>query len=278
MKLRNICVTKISKSLPPPKITSQYIKNIKKNNIFALYEKDNFLLENDFVKDKKIISISPGGFKGIYMLGICTYIKDNFDLSNYVFSGSSAGGWNALMMCCNKDFSEYKHQIVDYSIKNSNSIFELESLMKLKLLQYFTTDDFDLRKLFIGVTTFNNFYPNTIIFSGFNDLADAIDACIASSHIPFVTGGLTHKYHNLYSFDGGFSRYPYLNISNTALHITPSIWQTSKKHTVIGDINEYTTLFSKNKYNFDILYENGYKDAHKNRVFLQYSLGTKLEE
>ena len=57
--------------------------------------------------DQKIISITPGGFKGFYTLGICHYLKDNYDLSEFLYSGASAGSWNALFLSFkgnNKDF------------------------------------------------------------------------------------------------------------------------------------------------------------------------------
>ena len=46
----------------------------------------------------KIISISPGGFKGFYQLGISSYIKDNYYTENILFTGASAGAWVSLMM------------------------------------------------------------------------------------------------------------------------------------------------------------------------------------
>ena len=90
-------------------------------------------------------------------------------------------------------------------------------------------NDFDLKRLFIGVTTVNNFKIQTNIFSDFNYLEDAIDCCIASSHIPLITGNLTNRYRKFYTFDGGFSKYPYLNITNSTLHVCPEMWFELKK-------------------------------------------------
>jgi hypothetical protein len=42
--------------------------------------------------------------------------------------------------------------------------------MKTRILQHYTTEDFDLRRLFIGVTTLNGFYPETTIYSDFQNL------------------------------------------------------------------------------------------------------------
>jgi len=236
--------------------------------------KEDYINQNEYIKNKKIISISPGGYKGVYMLGMCVYIKDNFNLDNFIFSGASAGAWNSLMLCCKKDIHFFKTDIVDYSIQNSKTIMELEYLMKKKILQYYTTDDFDLKKLFIGVTELNGYYPETQIFTNFNNLEDAINCCIASSHIPLVTGGIINKYNNRFTFDGGFSKTPYLNVSENVLHITPSMWNKEQnvKRNSIRDLNEFTTLFSKHKFNFTELYINGYHDAKKNHDYLKSRL------
>jgi hypothetical protein len=258
---------------------TQYIKSIRNNNILNVNEKDKLFTQNEYIKNKKIISISPGGYKGVYLLGTCLYIKDNYNLDNYIFTGASAGAWNALMMCCKKDLKLLKNEIVDYSIQNSNTIFELEYMMKKRILSYYTTDDFDLKKLFIGVTSLQWYcIPKTIIFSDFESLEDAINCCIASSHIPLITGGFINKYHDILSFDGGFSAYPYLNISNSILHISPDLWNDKKiLFNQFSDLNEFTTLFSKNKYNFTELYNKGYNDAAKNNVFLKYIFDIPLE-
>jgi len=161
---------------------------------------------------------------------------------------------------------EIQEQLVDNTIQNASSIFDMEQKLKSKILNKYTIDDFDLRRLFIGVTTVNQYTYNTTIFSGFNNLEDAVNCCIASSHIPMVTGGLTNIYQNFFSFDGGFSKYPYLNITKPVLHITPSIWNkndTNKNRKL--RITDYTTLFSKNKFIFIDMVDKGYRDAHENK-------------
>ena len=90
---------------------------------------------------------------------------------------------------------------------------------------------FNFSKLFIGVTQYKNCQFTTNIYTNFVDLEDAIDCCIASSHIPFITNnGFTYKYLNTYSFDGGFSVNPYIN-KPSHLIIKPDIW--NKKNNII---------------------------------------------
>ena len=102
-----------------------------------------------------------------------------------------------------------------------------------------------------------------IIFSNFIDLEDALNCCIASSHIPFVTGGLFNKYKEIYTFDGGFSKYPYYSEIKPTLHITPSMWNKSSDKSWYN-VEDYTTLLCKTKYNFMELYQQGYDDTKKN--------------
>jgi hypothetical protein len=239
----------------------------KSNN--KTYQKDEIenWFSNSTVNSKKLITISPGGYKGFYMLGIVRFLKRNYNLSDYIFSGASAGSWNSLMLSFKHDIEDFKYNIMDESLQRAKSIADTEQMLKARLLKYYRTDDFDLAKLFIGVTSLKNNKPHTIIYTQFDTLEDAIDCCIASSHIPLISGNITHMYNNMLSFDGGFSKYPYFNISKPVLHITPSIW-TKQKPGMATSIQDYTTLFSKDKYNFSEIYDTGYIDSYKNKKIL----------
>jgi hypothetical protein len=255
-------------------IDTQNILNINSHHIFGENEVDKFLDENEFIKNKKLISISPGGIKGFYMLGICKYIKKNYDLDNYIFSGASAGAWNSLLLCFKRDLEEIQFSIMDKTIKKTNNLNELENLIKIKLLNTYTTNDFDLRRLFIGVTTIDNYRTNTTIFTGFDNLEDALNCCVASSHIPMITGGLTNVYRNILSFDGGFSKYPYLNTTKSLLHITPTIWKNNSMHKM--SINDYRRLFNRDKINYVDMIDTGFNDSRENKNYLDTVFDIKI--
>ena len=263
---------------------SQNIITNKNKLIYCEKDKELFLEDNNFIKNKKLISISPGGLKGFYELGVLSYIKDNYDMDKYIFSGASAGSWNALFMCFKKDTKHFVYTLLDYKVSQINNIKELELFLKYKLLSNYNSDDFDLRRLFIGVTTIKKLKPVTNIFSDFNSLEDAINCCIASSHIPLITGGFTNRYHDMYTFDGGFSNYPYLNFTENVLHITPSMWK--KLHNNENSVNNknnnnkpfldsFTSvnvilelfLMIRNR-NYMELFDNGYLDAKNNKELL----------
>jgi len=256
------------------KNTQNIITN-KNNNVFYEKDIDIYLKKNNFIQDKKLISISPGGIKGFYLMGVLNYIKQNYDLSDYIYSGASAGAWNSLFMCFNKNPNDFVYKMLSSDLKKIKSINELEYSIKYKILKSFSEDDFNLERLFIGVTTIQNNQFQTSIFSDFDNLEDAINCCIASSHIPLITGGLTNRYHDMYTFDGGFSTYPYLNLTQSVLHVSPSMWNQNnelknnkfkKKLQSILSIKDF--LFIKKNINFIELYDNGYADAKKNKVML----------
>ena len=218
-------------------------------------------------RGKKLITISPGGYKGFYTHGICLYIKENYDLTNYLFSGASAGSWNALFMSCKKDINLGSKYMIDSITKSSYNILELQQRCKQIILEHYITDDFDLDKLFIGVTVWHRFSPKTFIYSHFCDLEDAIDCCFASSHIPFITGNMMNTYKKLYSFDGGFSSNPYLDGLKSDFHITSNAWDmTSDKNPFT--LENLMALISKNKFDSNQLLQDGYQDAMNHKSYL----------
>lgn len=257
----------------------QYIISCKNNNIYSDNAAKLFLDENKFLFNKKLITVSPGGFKGFYLLGILTFIKETYETNDLIYSGASAGAWNSLFMCYKGNSFPFIYNLLDNNIKKSKSILELEYFIKYKLLSNYNDDDFDLNKLFIGVTTIQNLIPRTNIFSDFDTLEDAINCCVASSHIPFITGGITNKYHNMFTFDGGFSKYPYLD-RERLIHISPSMWNNADKediNTIKKNMKKYTEIFSISKNNLLELFDDGYYDAKKNKQYLDTIFIPKLK-
>jgi hypothetical protein len=71
-------------------------------------------------------------------------------------------------------------------------------------------------------------------------------------------------------------------VSSPVLRITPSMWKhinNTNTSTVYKEerlnISDYTTLFSRGKYNFRLLYEEGYNDAKLNQRYLDNILQKK---
>jgi len=210
-----------------------------------------YYMKSANLTDKKIISISGSGYYGFYNLGVCSYIKEHYDTSNYLFTGTSSGAWNSLFMTLKneKNIKRVKKLLMHNKLyKNKNAKQILETL-KNKLLKKYTMDDFDLSRLFIGLTSFGK----THIYTEFDDLQDVVDCCVSSSTVPFISGSIFNKYKNVCAFDGLFCNSPYLTTNENVLHIHHTMWNKNKKIKV--------SLFKTNFFNFEELYEKGYQDT-----------------
>ena len=315
-KYLSLFSTSIYKNLKYPSKLLRILKNPYTmsylNNVTSIGKKTKFFPMNTFYpsiighenifsesakpqKQKKLICISPGGFKGFYMMGVVAYIKTHYDLSDFIFSGASAGAWNAILCSYQGNITELIQKVIgnNHTLQKNDSIHDYKNLLKQRILENSNKDEYNLSSIHIGVTTLqygsftplniikertliksNNSFIKTSIFSDFVDLEDAINCCIASSHVPLITGRLMNKYKNLYTFDGGFSKYPYLHGIEPTLYITPDMWDPPKNKSLFN-IENYTTLLCKEKYNFTKLYENGYKDTEKNSKILDKIFSNK---
>ena len=240
------------------KISSQKYTIMDKKNK-KIYEKKN--IKKNF-NNKKIVSISPGGIQGFYFMGIMDFIKEKYDLSDIVFTGASAGAWVSLFSSYKYNTNEFVKNILNCNFNNTKTIMELQLTFKNNIMQNYKNEDFDLENIFLGVTVLKGFELSTNIFYNFENLEDAIDCCISSSHIPFLTGGIINKYNNEISFDGGFSNSPYLDINNTIFNINPSLWNKKGEKT---DFIDYHELTINSNQNFTQLYNKGYYNAKKNK-------------
>ena len=226
----------------------------------------NFIRTSKSYINNKIISISPGGYKGFYTLGVCHYLKQKYDLNDFYFSGASAGAWNALFLSFYGDDSEFIDEILNLPLSEKNNIQNLQYSLKNHLLYKFNTNDFDLQRLYIGVSRFNKYNFKPVIYNDFDSLEDALNCCIASSHIPFITGGLTFKYRNKFTFDGGFSKNAFLTNNHSTLLITPYIWESK----LMYDTNEFKLINKEPNINkLKYLYDIGYSDTLYNNDKLE---------
>ena len=245
--------------------------------LFDAIQSGKIIHNMNYIKNKKIISISPGGYKGFYTMGIANYIKTFYNMDDYIFSGASAGAWISLFMTYKGNTQELLDKLDIFSEKffqSSKNLFYVEQTIKHNLLNHFKTEDFDLSKLFIGVVQMDQLHMNTHIYTDFTSLEDAIDCCVSSSHIPLITGNIINLYNNKYTFDGGFSSFPYLNTCDSPLfHIHPSMWDENlnnheNENTLYSNmllLYRYTKMLTGEKTNFHELYIKGYNDTIKNK-------------
>ena len=215
--------------------------------------------------NKKLITLSPGGLAGFYMLGVVTYIQENYDTSDFQILGASAGAWNALPMVYNGPINDVVQDILcNYrAIDGDGDVSSIQQLQR-NIQELITTnykeDDFDLERINIATTRVIKTGFEQLIICDITTLQQATDSCIASSHIPFVSGKVP-KINNKRLYDGGFQKFPPENIQE-CLNITPNMWETNQKE-------EYHELLNiKNLHAFESYYEKGFKDSQNNRDFL----------
>ena len=242
---------------------------INKNIIDSNNINDNKKIINN---NNKIITIAPAGLRGFYSLGVASYVKDKYDLKDCIFSGASAGAWISLCLSYKGNSLKIPLDILSLDYNDINSIFKLQMYYKKYFLENFTDNDFELEKIYIGVTEFDNIQPVTHIYTGFKTIQDTIDCCIASSHIPFLSGKILNKYYDKVSFDGGFSAYPYVDYDDPILHINLDMWKKEKGYLLIDkNINYCNTLFGlqiKQMENMKQMFYNGFSDSMNNSLIL----------
>ena len=185
----------------------------------------------------KIISLKPGGLKGFYMFGVCNYIKSHYDLSNAVYYGSSAGAWNALYLSNSKlepyDKPQIKEKKDPYElfletldVSHCKNMYDVEVLLRNYYLAHHDTKDFNLTQINVCMGHFNRFMLRKHIVNDFQNLQDAIDGCMASSHIPFITDHRAfYPYRDMNCVDGGFFAFPHPKHVKPNIIIHPEMWK-----------------------------------------------------
>lgn len=194
---------------------------------------------------KKFISINPAGVYGFYTLGISSYIKDNYNLEQYYFIGASSGSWNSLLCCYKYNQTILIRELLKQDFfENSSSISNLQKNLSNYILTNYISEDFNLDKLYICISEFNNFELKNVIIHNFTNLENALECCMLSSHIPFITSdNFIKKYKDKFAFDGGLTPNKY-NIRN----IEKAFLGLITKNISIQIIQE--------------LYSRGYNDSH----------------
>jgi hypothetical protein len=165
---------------------------------------------------KKYIYLAPGGFTMPYTLGICQFIKENYNLNNINFIGSSAGSWTSIYLASDMYLSD--HLINDYSklFSNKDIIYKWHNICPFlisEMPKYINDFSFiDQKKIKISVSQFYNKSIINKITDDYDDINELFNLCVLSSYIPVLSGFDFPKNNNLITFDGYFSN-PNLNLN-----------------------------------------------------------------
>ena len=230
--------------------------------LIMLYKmKNHFQYKLIYDKQKEIIPdivFSPGGRYGMYSLGICHYVKNNFNIKNKKIVGFSSGSWNALFMCMKK---KYLNNILREGFKINNVSVPTMLKKTINIVKKYKIKQFNIKNLYIGSCHFNEH----IIYNKFITMDDVIRCCISSSFVPFITyNDIIYIYKNKLSFDGGFY---YKNYKQTLPSRTLIIsFRMFGRH---QNLNLMTERLKKNKESAYQLYIKGYHDAAKNHAYFE---------
>jgi hypothetical protein len=208
------------------------------------------------------ILFSPGGIKGPYNFGICHYIKNHFDLTDKKMVGFSSGSIINLFMTMKKEKNnDFLNSLIKNKLNNDIKAYLKKTVSSIQ--KDFTENDFNLNLLNVGVTHTDGLH----IYNNFLNLKDALDCCMSSSFIPFITyKDLLYFYKYKLCLDGGVFYNSYKTKKTNVLVISHYMFKRYKK-TNVSDIN---TILSKNL-NLYQMYLNGYNDARNNHdYFLKY--------
>lgn len=242
------------------------IKN-KIYNSYNLNSKDDKLYYSslkDSIYNNNIITCEPAGTNGFYSLGISYYLKQNYDLSEFKFSGASAGAWNCLLLSLDYDqkLKNVINKIININLDKNNKP-NFKKLIKIQDdIQNIINKDLNQKKnlnnnnLLIGVCFLKGYKISSELVYNFSSINDITDCCRASSHIPLITGNIFRKYKNILAVDGGLTNLPLSLIKNPYFNIHTGIWGRE-----LGDNFRADKDLKK-------LFYLGYFDSHLNREFL----------
>jgi hypothetical protein len=204
------------------------------------------------------IVISPGGRYGMYSLGICHYIKNNFNIKNKKIVGFSSGSWNGLFMCMKK---KYINSALREGFKINNVSIPIMLKKTINIVKKYTINDFNIKNLYIGSSHFNKH----MIYNKFITIDDVIRCCVSSSFVPFITyNDIIYFYKNKLSFDGGFY---YKNYKKTLPSSTLIIsFRMFGRHKNLNIFKEQLNKYKPTAYQ---LYIKGYHDAVKNHDYFK---------
>ena len=225
--------------------------------VYALYKPSINL-----INDPDII-LPPGGLLGFYVLGICHFIKTNYNIEKKKVIGFSAGSFNTIFLSLDKD-NDHKFLTELFKL-NLHATMQLPVLLHktIKLMnELFDITDFNTANKYIAVTTDYNRLDG---YNQFLNMSDMTECCISSSFIPFVTyNDLFYFYKGRCSVDGGllYSRYKKKVKSCKPLLLNYKLFKRFNKYNIPG----YGLLY-KNCTIYD-LYILGYHDAIKNKTIL----------
>jgi len=161
------------------------------------------------------VVISGGGLRGYYATGVASVLRelrDRFGWQFKRFSGASAGAWCAVFLACGLDIVDWVETFYHtklHSEKGGLKLLDayhcfLDSMMLVALPE--DAHVICSGRVHISITIIDKGGIRNMIVSDFHSKQDLVEACMASSNIPFLSVrgfGKTFRGHRV--MDGGFT-------------------------------------------------------------------------
>ena len=199
------------------------------------------------------ILIAPGGYKGIYTMGICHYIKHHFNIKSKKILGFSSGTFCTLLLRIHPELDNSLLRLLFSLDKPRLSMPKFLNKVIETINANFRYEDFDVSGIQLGVTTVNGLQ----CFDKFLTIEEMTLCCKCSSFVPFVTQNhLFLFYKNQLTLDGGIYYKQLRDKKDEKIVISSTMFGRYNKNIIAG--------FRKHKCSYYLLYLYGYHDARKN--------------
>lgn len=213
------------------------------------------------------IHFSTGGLGIFYQLGVTKYLLENYDFPESMsYSGISAGSFCAMMLSTKVETKVLDVMIENFvSVATENEAGFWSTLNTTTKSAIFTNGEFDVpERLFIGTCKLFPF-PERVFINDFEDASDIVDACLVSSHVPFLCGTLGLMYRGHLMCDGGvIGKHDTPDNLNKIIDVKCNMFR--------DDVMDLKDVFTWNPDIQRRLYLDGYRDSITYRNKLDKSL------
>ena len=157
------------------------------------------------------VVISGGGFKGMFMAGAGFVLNAPTCKRELVIrriAGASAGAWSGLFLCCGFDLRQWLHTYYACMDRPDATVHEVYESLIPWVKTHLPANAYELcsDRLFVSITVWDAAGPRNLIVSHFLSNDDLIQACLASSALPFLTErGICRRFRGMLAADGCFS-------------------------------------------------------------------------
>ena len=156
------------------------------------------------------VVVSGGGMRGYYVTGAYITLQQlarRGDIKVVRYGGTSAGAWCSIFQACDMDPIDWIETFYQTRAHSDKKLLDAYHLILPRMILPTLPADAYKRcsgRCHISISVLRGCRVRNMIVSEFSSNADLVDACIASSNIPFVaTKGWGRRFRGEIVLDGG---------------------------------------------------------------------------